>query len=332
MIVGYGVYRKALEDDFHLEHIKEEVYREEEVAVDTEAPSQTDQTPFWQQNTGEENGTDTGSEEIPLFREENSLEEKEKLQSGMAVQLAACTFCGLILGGILIAKAMGYLPWIGMEVILGLALALLGVGLLTEYLAKKQQEARTAGKKRAEKRKELIQDDREAVYRKKEQECLKKRTCEEKQEFLEGKRDKEESQRNEGKREGRRNCGHREKWESPVTAEENYGETVVLSEGAASGPAALVSREAGELATIYLQEEITVVGKLSAAADAVIDLPTVSRIHAKIRKVEEEYYLTDLNSRNGTVVNGRILKSGEEYCLQNEDEVDFAQARYIFLR
>ena len=52
---------------------------------------------------------------------------------------------------------------------------------------------------------------------------------------------------------------------------------------------------------------------------------------AKIRKKEEGYYLTDMNSRNGTMVNGRLLLPDEEYRLQNEDEVDFAQARYVFL-
>ena len=68
------------------------------------------------------------------------------------------------------------------------------------------------------------------------------------------------------------------------------------------------------------------------AADAVIDLPTVSRVHAKIRKRDEEYYLTDLNSRNGTSVNGRLLRANEEYQLQDEDEVDFAEARYVFIK
>lgn len=71
--------------------------------------------------------------------------------------------------------------------------------------------------------------------------------------------------------------------------------------------------------------------KNGSACDAVIDLPTVSRIHAKIRKKEEGYYLTDMNSRNGTMVNGRLLLPDEEYRLQNEGEMDFAQARYVFL-
>lgn len=64
----------------------------------------------------------------------------------------------------------------------------------------------------------------------------------------------------------------------------DYGETVVLSAGAVSGPASLVSKEPGELATIYINEDLTVIGKLETACDAVISLPTVSRIHAKIKK------------------------------------------------
>ena len=114
-------------------------------------------------------------------------------------------------------------------------------------------------------------------------------------------------------------------------SQKNCGETVVLSANIVTGPATLVSREPGELATIYLQNELTVIGKMENAADAVIELPTVSRIHAKIRKREGEYYLTDLNSRNGTSVNGKILKGDEEYCLQDQDQIDFAQARYVFL-
>ena len=91
-----------------------------------------------------------------------------------------------------------------------------------------------------------------------------------------------------------------------------------------------MSKEPGELATIYLNEDLTVIGKLETACDAVISLPTVS--HAKIRKKEENYFLSDMNSRNGTSVNGRLLRPDEEYQLEPEDEVDFAQARYIFIK
>ena len=40
---------------------------------------------------------------------------------------------------------------------------------------------------------------------------------------------------------------------------------------------------------IYINEDLTVIGKLETACDAVISLPTVSRIHAKIRKKEVNY-------------------------------------------
>ena len=118
-----------------------------------------------------------------------------------------------------------------------------------------------------------------------------------------------------------------------LSVEQGYfGETMLLSSTKAAGPASLVSKEPGELATIYLKEELTIIGKMATASDAVIDLPTVSRMHAKIRKRDQDYYLTDLNSRNGTAVNGKLLKADEEYCLQDQDEVDFAQARYVFLK
>ena len=120
--------------------------------------------------------------------------------------------------------------------------------------------------------------------------------------------------------------------EDTIERKEEYGETVILSAGHLSGTASLVSREPGELAPIYLERELTVIGKLEQASDAVISLPTVSRVHARIRKEENEYYLADLNSRNGTYVNGRMLEADEEYLLQDEDQVDFAQARYVFLK
>ena len=86
------------------------------------------------------------------------------------------------------------------------------------------------------------------------------------------------------------------------------------------------------MATIYLEKDLTVIGKLELASDAVIPVATVSRVHAKIRKREDAYYLADLNSRNGTAVNGKMLPGGEEWLLQDGDEIDFAQARYIFLK
>ena len=83
---------------------------------------------------------------------------------------------------------------------------------------------------------------------------------------------------------------------------------------------------------MLFRSDLIVIGKMETAADVVLPVSTVSRVHARIRKKQDGFYLADLNSRNGTSVNGRMLKPEEEYLLQDEDQVDFAQARYIFLK
>ena len=70
---------------------------------------------------------------------------------------------------------------------------------------------------------------------------------------------------------------------------------------------------------------------LKEQADLVLPSTAVSRVHASIEQRAGNWYLKDMNSRNGTSVNGRLLRPDEEYQLEPEDEVDFAQARYIFL-
>ena len=77
---------------------------------------------------------------------------------------------------------------------------------------------------------------------------------------------------------------------------------------------------------------MTVIGKLPVAADILLEAPTISRVHARITRKEERFYLSDLNSRNGTCVNGRLLQGEEEYELQNYDEISFAEIQYIFLK
>lgn len=214
---------------------------------------------------------------------------------------------------ILAAKMLGYLSGIELSVILGILITVMGAGMLAYTVAKKLK------KKKEEERKQDSERDLRRAHAKEE-----RKEQEEKNVF------REKTERDtEGL--GRMPLQFRAGTIQENKSTKNVGETVVLSMNNTNGPPSLVSREPGELATIYIEKELVVIGKLQTASDAVIDLPTVSRVHAKIKKKEEGYYLTDLNSRNGTTVNGRLLKAEEEYCLQNEDEVAFAQARYVFL-
>ena len=87
-----------------------------------------------------------------------------------------------------------------------------------------------------------------------------------------------------------------------------------------------------EIPDIRLEKEITLIGKMKQTCDAVLKEETVSRIHARIRKEGEDYRLMDMNSRNGTFVNGRPLETGEEYCLKTGDKVAFGRAEFEFCR
>ena len=309
VMLGYGVYRRALEDSFHLEYIKEELYKVKNgkasdfAAYEKKKPfkqaeksqeEHKEQEELWQMenwNREDLDGVEKKKKDSKPNNREVKKENRDRLWKTAGFLLAL-----LILLGITAGMAAGYLPRVSTGVFLSVILGLMVIGMLSYILMKKIPEK----KQNPHEETDRIRDFQEKnIY-----------------EIPQEKEKQPEIKEHE-------------------VSEENtecFGETVVLSAGITKGPATLVSHEPGELATIYLDRDITVIGKLETAADAVINMPTVSRIHAKIRKRDGEYYLTDLNSRNGTSVNGQILKNGEDRLLEDEDEVDFAQARYIFLK
>ena len=88
--------------------------------------------------------------------------------------------------------------------------------------------------------------------------------------------------------------------------------------------------ESGGCTEIPLGEGTVIIGKSGELSDRVISMATVSRVHARIRFSEGEYYIMDLNSRNGTFVNGELLPGGEEVKISDGDGISFADAVYRF--
>lgn len=72
------------------------------------------------------------------------------------------------------------------------------------------------------------------------------------------------------------------------------------------------------------------VGKLKKNVDYCLENEAISRYHAKIFKEEEQYYITDLNSRNGTYINEQVLMPYQQKELQFGDEITFANIKYKF--
>lgn len=332
--MGYGVYRKAMETGFQLEHIKEAIYQNREVTGkndNKDSAQKQGQKPPENNLDGADNFGEKIQEKADVshlletdVENKTSKRKKDKKKEESDFQKSSnewtgallCVSTAAVLIILLIFRYLGYLPGIPAEAIFGGAIILLALAAFLSWTAEKKKQKKQMSAEWRKKVKRELDDTYESSSEKRRKE-----------------RNSEDLYEADSVQEKMPEWGD-EKYKMPEqTGEtENYGETVVLSAGQTEGPASLVSREPGELATIYLDRDLMVIGKMENAADAVISLPTVSRIHAKIRKADDEYYLSDLNSRNGTSVNGRLLKTGEEYQLQDEDQVEFAQARYIFLK
>ena len=359
--MGYGVYRKAMETGFQLEHIKEAIYQNREV---TEKSNDRESTQNQEQKPPENNLDSmesfgekiqekadvshllkTDVENKTSKRKKGKKKEESDFQKSSNEWTGAllCVSIAAVLIIFLILRYLGYLPGIPAEAIFGGAIILLALAAFLSWTAEKKKQKKQMSAEWRQKVKRELDDTYESSSEKRRTErssedLYEADSVQEKMPEwgdIKYKMPERTGETGTNRLENSQNVyretvQQNENYETEKT--ENYGETVVLSAGQTEGPASLVSREPGELATIYLDRDLMVIGKMENAADAVISLPTVSRIHAKIRKVDEEYYLSDLNSRNGTSVNGRLLKTGEEYKLQDEDQVEFAQARYIFLK
>lgn len=88
-----------------------------------------------------------------------------------------------------------------------------------------------------------------------------------------------------------------------------------------------VGPDAEDIAITYVPY---LIGKQEGMVDCILAGETVSRIHARIDREGEEYRISDLNSTNGTSVNGRILETNETVALNKGDEVFIANFAFIF--
>ena len=102
------------------------------------------------------------------------------------------------------------------------------------------------------------------------------------------------------------------------------GETRYL--GAAPGFTGLtfVSRDVRRCRDLTMESRIAVIGKQENEVDLCIRNEAVSRTHAKVEQDENGFFLTDLNSTNGTIINGEQAVPFRRYPLQDGDRVGFA--------
>ncbi|NLL07168.1 MAG: FHA domain-containing protein [Clostridiaceae bacterium] len=73
-----------------------------------------------------------------------------------------------------------------------------------------------------------------------------------------------------------------------------------------------------------------VIGRRSEDSDYVISSRFIGNTHALINLESGRYYITDLNSRNGTYVNGERLKPSEKREIFNNDIIGIVNFKYLF--
>lgn len=123
---------------------------------------------------------------------------------------------------------------------------------------------------------------------------------------------------------------------------ESLGVTMLLFAAGviAANPRFRVARDVGRLAPMrveldvvdrdgeHFQEVLTpaVIGR-GTDADVVVDDPDVSRHHARLEDENGVVYVSDLDSANGTFLNGRRLRQAIE--VRSGDRIDVGTARLV---
>lgn len=111
---------------------------------------------------------------------------------------------------------------------------------------------------------------------------------------------------------------------------EDIGRTVYMEAAPASRVCVhrLLSEE-GKLLAI-LEQPVYTIGKKRGEADLVLNDLSVSRLHARVIREKDGFYLEDMNSTNGTFKNGLQLQPYEKRKLEEGDEITLGKLTVIY--
>lgn len=72
------------------------------------------------------------------------------------------------------------------------------------------------------------------------------------------------------------------------------------------------------------------VGKMAGAVDVVLNEASVSRLHARLSRDGNRFFITDLNSTNGTFRNGMRLEPNASEIIEPGDEIGIGKLKFIY--
>lgn len=304
VVLGYGLYREISAEIFSVETIQALLY----------------QTGKEKKETTEQEGKERSREENPPVQKEEMLweereaeaaaenffvEAEEEKDEGSWKNIVEAVICIGFLGGVLAlrwtqAETIWYLVLGGAAAVVGIVS--LALELFSEYQNRKglKQKDGTWNP----------QSDTEQQGWRRDSSVEKEKTWE--------------------KNEEQENRKMHSLMELEGQEEDLFGKTELLTSPEDEGRAYLIPIDPIDLPLIPIERGSTLIGKLSAAADVILPYRTVSRLHAKLVSTEEGDYLLDLNSRNGTTVNGVPLMGETKRKLEDGDDISFAGKKYRY--
>lgn len=82
---------------------------------------------------------------------------------------------------------------------------------------------------------------------------------------------------------------------------------------------------------IVISKDDFLIGRLTGHVDYTLDNAAIGKIHARIVCRDDQYYIIDNNSINGTYINNTRIESNKEHKIINFDRISFANQDYTFI-
>ncbi|MGL4452039.1 MAG: DUF6382 domain-containing protein [Sarcina sp.] len=81
---------------------------------------------------------------------------------------------------------------------------------------------------------------------------------------------------------------------------------------------------------VYITKNNFIIGRLGSECDYVINNNTVGKKHLKVVKENNEFYIEDLYSKNGTYINEKRVKSGQLYKVKENFKIKISNVELIY--
>lgn len=82
--------------------------------------------------------------------------------------------------------------------------------------------------------------------------------------------------------------------------------------------------------TIILDNFPFMLGRLESQVDYCINNPAIGKLHAEIKNTPEGYVISDMNSLNGTFVNGERVYTGNDAAIKSGDRITLGNEEFVF--